>query len=52
MCVALAHLVDAFEFAPSEVDEDAACPSVGFTVTPATGAPMKIYPANSNRRQR
>jgi len=52
MRVALAHLVDAFEFAPSEVDEDAACPSVGFTVTPATGAPMKIYPANSNRRQR
>lgn len=52
MRVALAHLVDAFEFAASEEEEDAACPSVGFTVTPATGAPMKIYLANSNRRQR
>ena len=41
MRVALAHLIEAFEFAPS-ADVDASTPSVGFTVTPSTGAPLRI----------
>ena len=41
MRVALAHLIEAFEFSAS-VTTDAATPSVGFTVTPATGAPMTL----------
>lgn len=41
MRVALAHLVHAFEFAPS-ADLDASMPSVGFTVTPSTGAPVRV----------
>lgn len=41
MRVALAHLIEAFEFTASNA-ADAATPSVGFTVTPATGAPMVL----------
>lgn len=40
MRVALAHLIRAFEFTKS-ADENASVPSVGFTVTPSTGAPLR-----------
>ena len=40
MRVALAHLIRGFEFTRS-ADENATTPSVGFTVTPSTGAPLR-----------
>ena len=41
MRVALAHLIESFVFTPSD-DADARSPSVGFTVTPTTGAPVRV----------
>ena len=41
MRVALAHLIESFVFTPSD-DADARAPSVGFTVTPTTGAPVRV----------
>ena len=41
MRVALAHLIESFVFTPSN-DAAARSPSVGFTVTPTTGAPVRV----------
>jgi len=41
MRIALAHLIESFVFTPSD-DADARAPSVGFTVTPTTGAPVRV----------
>ena len=41
MRVALAHLIESFVFTPSD-DADARSPSVGFTVTPTNGAPVRV----------
>ena len=41
MRVALSHLIESFVFTPTD-DVDARAPSVGFTVTPTTGAPVRV----------